>query len=163
MGQSVDDVIEELCLWCLILLGGHGATRFSDRFFNTLFVDGFRLADLEYVGHALFHRDGHDITHILLMDNLIQFAHVHGVKNFLEDRDLAWWWNAHALLLIHCNISILFRVDAINAKWVVFCVVLERIDLESCGKSFILNFSDSDAFLLNFSVASSCNIVTDWQ
>ena len=127
--QSVDDVVEEFCLWRLVFLGRHRATWFSDRFLNTLFVDGLRLADLKDVGHALFHRDSHDITHILLMDNLIQFSDVHGVKDFLEDRDLARRWNAHALLLIHCNISILFCVDAIDAKWVILGVILERINL----------------------------------
>ena len=92
-------------------------------------MDGLGLADLKDVGHTFFHCDGYDITHILLMDNLIQFAYMHGVKNFLEDRNLARWWNIHALLLIHRNISILFRIDAIYAQWVVFGVVLERINL----------------------------------
>ena len=54
-------------------------------------MDGLSLADLKDVGHTFFHCDGYDITHILLMDNLIQFAHVHGVENFLEDRNLARW------------------------------------------------------------------------
>ena len=53
-------------------------------------MDGLSLADLKDVGHALLHRDSHDIAHILLMDNLIEFSDVHRVKDLLEDRDLPW-------------------------------------------------------------------------
>ena len=74
------------------------------------------MADLKDVCHTLLHGDSYDISHILLMDNLIQFSNVHGVKDFLENRDLSWWCDVHALLLIHCNISILFSVNAIDAQ-----------------------------------------------
>ena len=83
------------------------------------------LRDDKDVGNAFFHSDGNDLTHILLLDHLVQTAHVHRVKHWLHDHDLPWWLHIHTLLALKSNVSIFFGVDAINSERVIFRVVLE--------------------------------------
>ena len=101
------------------------------------------------------------MTCFLLLNYLVKFVNMHRIENFLQDSDLTWWSNVHALLLQHCNITVLFCVYTIYAQRVVLSVILERLNLQCRGKSLVLNLRDTDSFLFDLAMTSSCNVVVD--
>ena len=67
------------------------------------------------------------------------------------------------MLLIHGNVVILSRIDAIDSQRVVICVILEGLNLQCSRESFILNLGEALTLFFHFAMAGTSDIVSDRQ
>ena len=114
LDKRVYDLVEELGLTDVRLLGLHGATRLRDSLVNLGLQNRLVVADDEDVSDALLHSHGDDAAHFLFLLDLIETPNVHGVENRLDDLNLSWWEDIHCLLLVQGDVPILFSVDSID-------------------------------------------------
>ena len=166
LDKRVYDLIEELGLAHVRLLGLHGATRLRDSLVNLGLQNRLVVADDEDVSDALLHGHGDDTAHFLLLLDLIETPNVHGVENGLDDLNLSRWEDIHCLLLVQGDVPILFSVDSIDPERVVLSVILEGLDFQGCSKGLVLDFGQAlgrGSFKLDLTMARSCDQVVDRQ
>ena len=69
--------------------------------------------------------------------------------------------NVHGLLLTHSKVSVLPRINAVDAERVVLGVELKRLDLEHGLESFVLNLGEPSPLLLHFAVTGARDEVAE--
>ena len=137
------DVIVEFAFWWSVLLCRHGASWFGDSLLNRGFLDRLCLTDDEDVCEAFLHGDSDNLALLALLWHLIQLTDMHRVENWLHYRYWARRLDVHALLLVHGDVFVFSRIDAIDSKRVIFCIILERLNLQGCWESFCFHLCDT--------------------
>ena len=89
---------------------------------------------------ALFHSESHKVSLVGLLADLVQFADVHRVENWLDELYLPGRNHVHTLLDSHADILVFSGIDAIYTETITVGVILETGNFERAIYNLFLDF-----------------------